>query len=168
MLILGGSSLTLLANGMGEPLCQDPPTDYHTSGQRIGAPAHRRWRDIEERTERLRPAPGLRSAPDQARGHHTDGGWCPSLISQPCSRINQSFGRSAQDQRRALMVGERHDGDDRDCVQYRACAVAGLLHQVRRAAGRVSDGFAHFAFVGRRASAGGEIRENLAPALTMT
>ena len=128
MLILGGSSLTLLANGMGEPLCQDPPTDYHTSGQRIGAPAHRRWRDIEERTERLRPAPGLRSAPDQARGHHTDGGWCPSLISQPCSRINQSFGRSAQDQRRALMVRERHDGDDRDCVQYRAGAVAGLLH----------------------------------------
>jgi len=26
-------------------------------------------------------------------------GLVPSLISQPCSRINQSFGRSAQDQR---------------------------------------------------------------------
>jgi hypothetical protein len=26
----------------------------------------------------------------------------PSLISQPCSRINQSFGKSAQDQRLCL------------------------------------------------------------------
>ena len=67
-----------------------------------------------------------------------------------------------------LWLGERHGDDDRDCVQYRAGAVAGLLHQVRRAVGRVSDGFAHFAFVGKRASARGEIRENLAPALTMT
>ena len=66
------------------------------------------------------------------------------------------------------MLGEQHDDDDRDRVQYRAGAVAGLLHLVRRAVGRVSDGFAHFAFVGKRASARGEIKENLAPALTMT
>jgi hypothetical protein len=48
-----------------------------TSGHRIGIPAHRRWRNIAQRTEGLRPTQGLRSAPDQARGHQQDGGWCP-------------------------------------------------------------------------------------------
>ena len=78
------------------------------------------------------------------------------------SRINQSFGRSAQDQRGALMLGERHDDDDRDCVWYRAGAIAGLLHSGKRAVGRLSNGFAHFAL--RRASR--TCRERLA--LTMT
>jgi hypothetical protein len=43
------------------------------------------------------------------------------------------------------MLGERHDDDDRDCVWYRAGAVAGILHLVRRALDEVSNGFAHFA-----------------------
>jgi hypothetical protein len=32
-------------------------------------------------------------------------GLVPSLISRPCSRINQSFGRSAQDHHSALTLG---------------------------------------------------------------
>ena len=42
--------------------------DRGTSEQRIGASAHGRWRDVEQRTEGLRPAQGCVRAGDQTEG----------------------------------------------------------------------------------------------------
>jgi hypothetical protein len=55
----------------------------------------------------------------------------PTALAQTVWEVLAGLINPLADQRKitlALMLGERHDDDDRDCVQYRAGAVAGLLH----------------------------------------